>query len=188
MLETLRQDITYGIRMLTKSPGFTATAVLTLAIGIGAPPAIFSQVNAIFWRKLPVSHPEQLRTMVWTSPKRGFVGGVQVNRGPRLPEVGETFSSYSYPVYKAMRDATASSFSDLAMWTDVSDIRPVVMGELGFGSLHFVSGNSFRTLGIPTILGRPLQPEDDIEGSANAVAVISYRFWQRAFGGDSDVL
>src|SRR6476660_4046047 len=188
MFETLAQDIRYGVRMLTKSPGFTLTAVLTLAIGIGATTAIFSQVNAIFWRKLPVSHPEQLRTMVWTSPKRGFVGGTQVNLGPRLPEAGETYQSYSYPVYKAMRDATNGSFSDLAMWTDVSDIRPVVMGELGFGSLHFVSGNYFRTLGVTTILGRPLQPEDDVEGSVSAVAVISYRFWQRAFGGDAGVL
>jgi predicted permease len=188
MLETLGQDIRYGVRMLARSPGFTATAVLTLAIGIGATTTIFSQVNAIFWRKLPVSRPEQLRTMVWTSPKRGFVAGVQVNRGPRLPNGGETFSSYSYPIYKAMRDATTGSFSDLAMWTDVSDIRPVVMGELGFGSVHFVSGNYFRALGVNTILGRPIQPEDDREGSVSAVAVISYRFWQRAFGGDAEVL
>ena len=79
MFETLVQDIRYGMRMLVKSPGFTITAILTLAIGIGATTAIFSQVNAIFWRKLPVSHPEQLRTMVWTSAKRGFVGGTQVN-------------------------------------------------------------------------------------------------------------
>src|SRR5262245_9967328 len=174
--------------MLVKSPGFTITAILTLAIGIGATTAIFSQVNAIFWRKLPVSHPEQLRTMVWTSPKRGFVGGAQVNPGPKLPVLGETYSSYSYPVYKAMRDGTTKSFSDLAMWTDVSDIRPVVMGELGFGSVHFVSGNYFHTLGVNTILGRTIEPEDDQEGSTSAVAVISYRFWQKAFGGEAGVL
>jgi len=187
MFETLLQDVRYGVRMLKKSPGFTATAVLTLAIGIGATTAVFSQVNAIFWRKLPVSHPEQLRTMVWTSPKRGFVGGVQVVPGPRLP-IGETFSSYSYPVYTAMRNGTSKTFSDLASWTDVTDIRPVVMGELGFGSIHFVSGNYFRTLGVTSILGRTIQPEDDHEGSSSAVAVISYRFWQRAFGGDPQVL
>src|SRR5437016_4245014 len=141
MVETLVQDVRYGWRMLIKSPGFSITAILTLAIGIGATTAIFSQVNALFWRKLPVRHPEQLRTMVWTSPKRGFVGGTQVNPGPRLPVVGETFSSYSYPVYKAMRDGATKSFSDLAIWTDVGDIRPVIMGELGFGAIHFVSGN-----------------------------------------------
>lgn len=78
--------------------------------------------------------------------------------------------------------------SDPAMWTDVSDIRPVVMGELGFGSVHFVSGNYFRTLGVNSIVGRTIQPEDDQEGSTSAVAVISYRFWQKAFGGEAGVL
>src|SRR5437870_8277028 len=84
MIEPVRQDVRFGVRLLLKSPGFTVIAVLTLAIGIGATTVVFSQVNAIFWRKLPVYRPDELRTLVWSSPKRGFVGGAQVNSGPRL--------------------------------------------------------------------------------------------------------
>src|SRR5258706_13507595 len=106
MVESLRQDVRFGVRMLVKSPGFTLIATVALAIGIGATTMIFSQVNAIFWRKLPIYHPDELRTLVWTSPKRGFVGGAQVYPGPRLPG-GETFASYSYPGYVSMRDGAS---------------------------------------------------------------------------------
>ena len=186
LIDNLLRDIRYGVRTLARSPGFTATALLTLSIGIAATTAIFSQVNAVFWRKLPVTQPEQLRTLVWTSPQRGFLN-TPAFPGPRIP-AGETFGSYSYPAYKAMLDGTRDSFSDLACWMDPGELLPVVMGQLGFGLVQFVSGNYFRTLGVSAMFGRTIQPEDDREGSAAAVAVVSHRFWQRTFGGDPDVL
>jgi predicted permease len=181
-------DVRYAVRSLRQTPGFTLTAILTLAIGIGAATAVFGQVNAVFWRPLPVSHPEELRTFVWTSPKRAFLN-TPAFAGPVLPGVGETFESFSYPAYEAMRDATSRSLSDLACWMDPGELMPVVMGDLGFASVQFVSGNYFRTVGVAPILGRALQPDDSRdEASAAAVAVLTYRFWQRTFGGDRNVL
>lgn len=185
-MHTLLQDIRYAIRILRQSPGFTIVAVLTLAIGIGANAAIFSQVNAVLWKTLPVERPEELRQIAWTSARPGFVGGTNsVSAGPRLP-VGDSYGTFSYPAYLAMRDGN-SSFSDVACWVDVGERRPVVT-ENSFVTVQFVSGNYFRTLGVRPILGRAIAPEDDLLGSESSVAVLSYRFWQRRFGGDPDVV
>ena len=184
-IDELGTDVRVALRMLAKSPGFTVTVLITLAIGIGATTAIFSQVNAIFWRTLPVHNPGELRTLVWTSPQRGFLNTAAFP-GPHLP-AGESFASYSYPVYKSMRDLTGASFSDLACWMEPGELLPVVMGELGFGSVQFVSGNYFRTLGVNAAIGRTLQPDDDSEAAPAPVAVITNGFWRRAFGSDPEV-
>ncbi len=186
MMQSFFQDIRYAGRVLVKSPGFTIVAVLTLAVGIGANAAIFSQVDAVFFKMLPVENPEQLRTFAWTSPRPGFIGGTNVRAGPRLA-IGETYGTFSYPAYSMIRDG-AASFSDLACWLDIGEQRPIVMEELGFGSVQFVSGNYFRMLGVRALLGRTLAPEDDLLGSVSTVAVVSHRFWQRVFGGDPEVL
>ncbi len=185
-LDELAVDVRIARRLATRNAAFTATAIVTLAVGIGATTAIFSELNAVLWRRLPVHNPEELRTLVWTSPQTGFLN-TPAFQGPRL-QGAETFASYSYPVYKAMRDASSGSFSDLACWMEPGELLPVVMGDLGFGAVQFVSGNYFRALGIQAARGRTLQPEDDIEGSPATVAVITHRFWRRAFGGDPDVL
>ena len=185
-LDELAVDVRVARRLATRNAGFTATAIVTLAVGIGATTAIFSELNAVLWRRLPVHNPEELRTLVWTSPQTGFLN-TPAFQGPRL-QGAETFASYSYPVYKAMRDATSGSFSDLACWMEPGELLPVVMGDLGFGAVQFVSGNYFRALGIQAARGRTLQPEDDIDGSPATVADITHRFWRRAFGGVPDVL
>ena len=184
-MQTLLQDVRYAVRMLVKSPSFTIVAVVTLAITIGANAAIFSQVNAVFWKSLPVSNPEELRTLAWTSANSGFVGGNNALAGPIL-EVGQTFNSFSYPAYVTMRDEV-DSFFDLACWLDPGENRPVVFENLGLGTVHFVSGNYFSTLGVPAKLGRTLTPDDDRRGVGSPVAVISSSFWQRAFGGDPHI-
>src|SRR5262249_730017 len=80
------------------------------------------------------------------------------------------------------------AFSDLACWMDPGEVLPVVMGAFGFGSVQFVSGNYFQTLGVNAHLGRTIQATDDSEKMPAAVAVLSYRFWHRGFGGDPTVL
>ena len=156
-----------------------------MAIGIGASTALVGQINAVFWKPLPVSAPQQLRSIAWTSPRHPFLIGPNVWPGPRI-NGQDTFGSSSYPAYVALRDQTRA-FSDLACWSDLGESRPVVLGELGFASAQFVSGNFFRALGARAAVGRTIQPEDDGPGNWSPVAMISDRFWTRVFGRDPDV-
>jgi hypothetical protein len=104
--------------------------------------------------------------------------------GPHLP-VGDTYGSVSYLAYVSMREG-AKSFANLACWADLGEARPVVMRDVGFGAVHFVSGNYFDTLGVHSMLGRTFRADDDTP--ATTAAILSYPFWQRAFGGSRDVL
>src|SRR5262245_51887157 len=102
-LERLTQDLNFAARLLVKNPGFSATTILTLALGVGVTTAIFSQLNALFWRPLPVHRPQELRMLAWSSSRPAFVAMPNVAPGPRLPGV-ETYGSFSYAAYVAMRD------------------------------------------------------------------------------------
>jgi len=180
----MRQDLQFAFRLMRKAPGFTLVAMLTLALGIGASTAIFSQVDAVFWKPLPVHRPDELRSLVWSARAPAFVGGRNVIAGPAVEGV-PTYGSFSYPAYKAMRDG-ATTFSNLACWSDLGEARPVVMRDVGFGSVHFVSGNFFETLGVAAALGRTFTDVDDAPGAH--VAVLSDAFWRRAFGARTDVV
>jgi predicted permease len=181
-LERRAIDIRVALRMWARTPAFSITALLTIAVGVGASTALFGQINAVFWKPLPVTNPTGLRLVGWTSPRHPFVNGPNVIVGHR--EGGaETFGSFSYPAYVAMRDGS-ESFDDVACWADLGEARPVTVGELGFGSVQFVSGNFFRTLGAAAHAGRTIEPEDDRGPQYAPVAVLSYRFWQRTYGGD----
>jgi len=183
-LERLAGDIRYALRLWARSPGFTIVALLTIALGVGAAAALFGQVNAVFWKTLPVARPAELRLLAWTAARHPFVLGPNVLDGPGVAG-RETFGSFSYPAYTSMRDGTRT-FSSLACWSDLGEARPVVVDEQGFAALQFVSGNYFETLGVPAAIGRTLQPHDDRPG-APAAAMISHRYWQRAFGAASPV-
>jgi predicted permease len=181
-LERSAMDIRVALRMWARTPGFSVVALLTIALGVGASTAIFGQINAVFWKTLSVSDPGELRLVAWTSPRRAFVNGPNVIGGPRIG-TAETFGSFSYPAYAGMRDG-AQSFTDLACWADLGEARPVTIGELGFGSVQFVSGNFFRMLGVTAHAGRTIEPDDDRGSAYTPIAVLSYRFWQRTYGGD----
>jgi len=183
-VERLAQDVNFAARLLLKNPGFSATAILTLALGTGVTTAIFGQLNALFWRPLPVHRPHELRMLAWSSSRPAFVAMPNVAPGPHLPGV-ETYGSFSYAAYVSMRDG-AQATSNLACWADLGETRPVVMREVGFGTVHFVSGNYFDVLGVNPALGRLFTPSDDVPGTT--AAVISYRFWRRSFGGDGGAL
>lgn len=184
-LERLWLDTRLAVRLWARTPGFTAIAIATIGLGIGASTALVGQVRAVFWTPLPVAAPHDLRFVAWTSPRRPFVMGPNVMAGPAV-NGAETFGTVSYPAYLAMRD-DATAFSDIACWADLGQARPVILGELGFGTVQFVSGNYFRTLGIPAVLGRTLQPDDHSTAAWSPVAMISHRFWARTFGGAQDV-
>jgi predicted permease len=162
------QDLRFGVRMLLKHKGFTVVAVLTLALGIGANTTIFSVMNALMLRSLPVKDPSELVMLARVN-----------SSGPRY--------DFSYPVYKKLRDGS-HSFSGLFA-TSVVARRLMNAGgtEIEFIRAQDVTGNFFSALGVPAMLGRTLTSEDDQVGHS-PVAVISHSFWQRRFGADPGVV
>jgi predicted permease len=187
-VETCWQDVLFGLRMLAKSPGFTATAVLTLVLGIGANTSIFSLLNAVMLQSIPVRHPEQLVVLRWSVhelPEESNIGTSSYGDCLWVPGVHQS-CSFSYPMYKAILARTNVFSSVLAMagagQLDLSGNGPanLVGGEL-------VSGNYFDTLGVSSALGRTLAPSDDQPG-ATPVIVLSSAYWQRAFGSAPDAV
>jgi predicted permease len=160
---TLIQDLCFGLRILRKSPGFTAVAVLTLALGIGANTAVFSLVDTFLLRVLPVKDPQQLVFIRATLPKGGTQG------------------DFPYATFEALRDRN-NSFSGMFAW-DGSRVNAVLDGQAELIDGDFVSGNYWDVLGVAAFLGRTFNPDDDQPGK-NPVAVISYDFWQRRFARD----
>jgi putative ABC transport system permease protein len=170
-MQTLWQDVRYGFRMLTKTPGFTVLAVVTLALGIGANTAIFSVVNAVLLRSLPYARANELVT-IFMSP-----------RG----DEPESHFPYSPAPYLNLR-AHANSFTDIAALSNKG--WPVNLTEEGeperLQGFH-VSGNLFSVLGVNAELGRTFSSEEDQPG-ANHVVVLSNDFWQRRLGGNQNVI
>ncbi len=165
-METLLKDVRYGVRMLMKRPSFTAVAVLTLALGIGANTAIFSLVNATLIRRLPVVEPERLVNVFSGAPG----------------------SVFSYPNYVELRDYN-QVFDGLIAWGGITaslnsdgqtDGADLVTGAI-------VTGNFFEVLGVSAGRGRVISSEDDKTPGAHPVAVISHGLWQSRFGGNPNI-
>ena len=172
------QDLRYALRQLRKSPGFTAVTVLTLALGIGANTAIFTVVNALLLKMLPVSRPDQL--VVVGDPS---LPNNQSNGTPRT-------DIFSYPLYKELRDHN-SVFSGLsAAGSDHHIELAAGQGEASTEKVigRMVSGNYFSVLGLKPAAGRLLSSSDDTSEDANPVAVLSYGFWQRKFALSPSVI
>ena len=163
-VESLWQDVRYGVRMLRKNPGLTAVAVLTLALGIGANTAIFSLIDTVMLRSLPVQRPEEL---------------VQIMRRSPLSD-GEGSPSFTNPLWEQVRDRQ-DVFSGVFSWSpEKFDLSQG--GEVQNANGIFVSGGYFTTLGVRPVVGRLLAASDDQSGCP-AVAVLSYGFWQDHYGG-----
>jgi len=159
-MQTLLQDVHYGLPMLAKNPGFTAVAVLTLALGIGANTAIFILIDAILLKMLPVGHPEQLVLLRWESlqAKTDF-----------LP----------YPTFAQLRDSSHVFAGMFALYN--LGIASAVDGTPGIAAGQLVFGSYFPVLGVQAIAGRTFTSEEDRVPGGDPVAVISYRFWNRQF-------
>jgi predicted permease len=181
-LENLGRDLRYGIRVLRKSPVFTCVAIASLAIGIGANTAVFSLVDKVLLRTLPVRNPEELVVLGWSAKDNppGLSNAYSASRG------GGRYGRYHNNVFSlAMFDAVRQSgalagvigYSQMPRLTLTLNGESIVAGGLA------ASGNYFQTLGVAMAAGRPLESDDDREGGMPA-AVISYRLWERAFNGD----
>ncbi|MCG3161664.1 MAG: hypothetical protein JMDDDDMK_02861 [Acidobacteria bacterium] len=161
------QDLRFGARMLFKRPGFTVVAALSLALGIGANTAIFSLINTVMLRPLPVEKPDRLVALNNTAENR-------------------MFPTFSYPNYKDLRDRN-EVFSGLIAyrWTSLSLSHDGVNERL-WG--YAVTGNYFETLGVRPALGRVISTDDDRTPGAHPVTVVSHKYWQRRFGGDPNAI
>ena len=184
-IESLWKDLTHGVRILARSPGFTIVAVLSLALGIGANTAIFSVANEVLFKSLPVKNPDQLVLLRWVSgPKvmgAGFRPGISID-----PVTGATAGkSFSYLTFQKFQEE-ARSLSDLFAFTGMFT-ADVAGGDSGHLSGQFASGNYFTALGVAPALGRLFASDDDT-GSGNLVVVISYRYWERRYGTDPAVI
>ena len=178
-LETCWRDLRFAARMLRKNPGFTAVAVLTLALGIGANTAIFSLMNAVLLRTLPVRDPSQL--VLFGEGNWGGVTDAVPNRSWQL---------FSYPFFlQVQRDNHV--FSDV---TAISSMSNDVYGTIDNDSQAeaidalLVSGTFFSTLGVKPALGRVFSADDDRIPGGSPIAVSSYNWWQKRFGGDPSIL
>ena len=171
-LEQIAQDVRFAFRMLRKSPGFTAVAVLTLALGIGANTAIFSLINGLTLRALPIKDPEQLVELL--------------AHAPGDPEPG--FNEFSWDAYRIMRDGN-HVFSELIVGSTINfgrvrvdNLPPqtVFLGSVG--------GNFFQALGVQAAAGRLIGPEDVHVGYHAPVAVVSWPFWKSRFNLDPGII
>ena len=180
-LESLAQDLRYGLRMLAKSPAFTAVIILTLALGIGANTAIFTLVNAVMLRALPVRDPQQLVVAQWSArhgPQNlGMTGFGDCARNHE----GTIGCVVSYPIFQEIRNHT-NVFADAMAFVGPDQVDLSGNGVPTTAQAELVSGSYFQTLGVAPALGRTLMPDDEKPG-APAVAVLDYAYWQRAFGG-----
>lgn len=175
-MNTLMQDIRYGLRMLAKAPAFTAIAILTLALGIGANTAIFSFTDQVLLRTLPVPNPQQL--VVLRSPG--------LHNGHTWGDIDDGAQSFSYPMYKALRER-ATVFSGLLAYRDI-DVNVAGHGAMQSAYGALISGNYFQALEVQPALGRVFTSDDETASGANPIAVLSYGYWTRQFGADPSIL
>jgi predicted permease len=167
-MQSLRQDVRYGMRLIKQRPGFAAVTVITLALGIGANTAIFSLLDALVLRNLSVWRPDRLVE----------VAGIYRN-GAQVP--------FSFPVFQQLQE-NQRVFSNLFGWTTASRYNVEVEGTLFLGGVRGVTGNYYSALGAAPLLGRFIGPEDAASSPGAPVAVIGYEFWERRFGRDPAVI
>jgi predicted permease len=173
------QDLRYALRMLRKSPGFTAVAVLTLGLGIGANTAIFSFIDAVLLRSIPVKDPRQLVVFNWSAHRHPDLHG-HSDYGDCADQAGIGDCSFSIPFFKTAR-AQAEAFSGMAAFAGPFPVDLSGNGAANMVRGLYVSGDFFSTLGVNAFLGRPLALSDD-SPSAPPVIVLNYAYWVRAFG------
>ena len=188
-LEQLLQDIHFGLRMLRKSPGFAAAAILTLALGIGANTAIFSLIDAVILRSLPVQNPSELVVLRWGARNAPNIHGYG-NSGDcpsdlRAGATNPSGCSFSEPLFREI--AQANVFQSTAAFANSGRLNLTGNGPATVINGQLVSGDFFRTMGLKPAAGRLPQTDDD-KPSAAPVAVLNYGYWQSAFGGSRDVV
>jgi predicted permease len=182
-VEMLVQDLCFGWRRLAKNPGFMTVAVLSLALGIGASTAIFALIDAVMLRTLPVKHPEQLVHLVCRyhhRPNPRHSGNGSDNEEP----------TFSYPLFQQFRkheDVMVNTFAFVPLGFTKETVTVIVDKGARMADGELVSGGYFSGLGVQPVLGRAITDADE-QPAAPHVAVISYGYWNRRFGGDATIV
>lgn len=191
LLETLLRDVAYGLRMLRRSPGVTAVATLSLAIGIGANTALFSVVDAVLLKTLPVQDPERLMVFEWQAGRAYRVSAMSGTSNVDSPPGTRGLSLFRYDVFEKLREAQGAtpeaSLTDLFAFGPLPKLTANIGDQAELIDGQAVSGDYYAGLRLNPTLGRVITPEDDRPGAA-PVAVLSYDFWQDRFGGNPNVV
>jgi predicted permease len=185
------QDLRFGARMLLKSKGFTMVAVLSLALGIGANTALFSVVDAVLLKTLPVDEPERLALFEWHAGLPFRVNGWNGTNILDLPPGIKGGSLFRYEVFQNMRQAHAAApdgpISDFFAFAPINQVAAVVDAQAEIVNGQVVSGGYYSGLRVQPILGRAITDEDD-KPASEPVTVLSYQYWQERFGSDPAVI
>ena len=176
-MNSIAADLRFALRQLRRSPGFAATAILTLALGIGANTAMFSLLDQALLRSLPVRNPGELVILEGTGT---------MWEGHSSSTGGDKEAYFSYPMYRDLREGNHVFAGLLA--TAPAHIELTRNGAAEAGRAELVSGNYFTVLGVRPALGRLLTPADDRQDGANPVAVLSFEQWQSRFGAEPTVV
>jgi predicted permease len=185
-LDDLVTDLRYAARILRKSPGFTAIAVGSLALAIGANTAIFSITNEILYERLGVPYPEQLRLFAMTADKHVAIHSSWGDWNP-IPGGRTLLHSFSYPIYQQLRKDN-HVLDEIFAFKNVGRANVTVDGFAQAVQLDLVSGSFYQQMQVKPALGRAILPSDDGAPATGAVATISDGFWQRSFGRSPDVI
>src|SRR5258705_9954184 len=185
-MNSLWQDLRYGFQMLVKHPGFTAIAVLTIALGVGANTALFSVVDAVLLKKLPVKEPDQLVLFRATWDRERFSPGNYTGSNQRDPATGLTNgTSFPFQTFSRLRE-DRGALSDVFAFASV-DLNLNAGGQAEVVSGQVVSGNYYSTLGVPALIGRTITDAED-NARTMPVAVLSHRFWTSRFSADKGIV
>src|SRR5271170_8312684 len=175
-MHKLVEDVRYALRQFRNNPGFTLTAVVTLALGIGANTAIFTLLDQALLRSLPVKDPAKLVLLRSTGSDTGHLSDYG----------GDQHDYYSYPMYRDLRDKNAV-FSGLIATTR-AEAGVLWDNSPGLAKAELVSGNYFDVLGVHPTAGRLFVQSDDVQPDANPIVALSYGYWQRRFGSDRQII
>jgi putative ABC transport system permease protein len=178
-MNSLMQDLRYALRQLRKSPGFTITVVVTLALGIGANAAVFTLFDQVLLRMLPVQRPQELVRFEWNG---AFNGSMSSFGGDSEGHI----NYFSYPMYKDLRDQNHVFTGVLA--ADKAQVGLSWHNQSENNDGEIVSGNYFQLLGLKPAAGRLFTPDDDTAKDTNPVTVLSYNYWRNHFGSARDVI
>ena len=185
-LENLMQDLRYGLRTLRRSPGFTTASVLLLALGIGANTAVYSFMDAMLLRALPVRDPESLMVLKWHAKDNPPIKRSHSGESHREAALGYVSGNFPFPAFESFR-GTNHVFTSTFGFFNGGDLTVLVNGNADHTNTHFVSGEFFSGLDVLPAMGRLIDRNDDRQG-APGVAVLSHAYWQSRFGQSSGVI